>query len=51
MTPLTRIGLLSIGVLVVIVESDWFSHGPGWISAIAAFLLILPAIFGGPAEG
>jgi hypothetical protein len=51
MRPLTRIGLLSIGVLVVAVESGWFSHGLGWISAVAAFLFILPAVFGGRAQG
>ncbi|HXV05031.1 MAG TPA: hypothetical protein VFP23_03910 [Solirubrobacterales bacterium] len=51
MRPLTRIGLLSVGVLIAAFESGWFSHGLGWVSAIAAFLFILPAIFGGRVQG
>lgn len=51
MRPFTRIGLLVVGVLIVAIESGWFSHGPGWISAIAAFFFILPAVFGGRAQG
>ncbi len=47
----TRIGLLGVGVLIVAVESGGFSHSPGWISAIAAFFFILPAVFGGRAQG
>ncbi|HEX8959256.1 MAG TPA: hypothetical protein VF770_05490 [Solirubrobacterales bacterium] len=51
MRPLTRAALLSVGVLIAAVESDWFTQTPSWISAVAAFLFILPAVFGGPAQG
>lgn len=51
MRPLTRTALLSVGVLIAAVESDWFTQAPSWISAVAAFLFILPAVFGGPAQG
>lgn len=47
LSPLARIVLFGIGMGIAAIESSGFTEDPTWISAVATFLFILPAIFGG----
>jgi hypothetical protein len=49
--PVTRIVLFTIWILIVAYETDWFTQSPGWLSALAAFFFLLPALFGGVSKG
>jgi hypothetical protein len=45
--PVTRVVLFAIWVLVVAIETRLFTQAPSWLSAVAAFFFLLPALFGG----
>jgi hypothetical protein len=49
--PVTRIVLFAIWMLIVAYETDLFTQSPSWLSALAAFFFLLPALFGGVSKG